>query len=112
MLRASHFPALSRQMENDFVISFLNVVRTSLVTSAHGLAQVCRRANPQYVSRVDPLDPRVQAKQEGGRRPQNAAKREGSALPDQATKAKARRLEQSRTRPAAVRARKPSETGS
>ena len=37
---------------------------------------------------------------------------EGSGLPDQATKAKARRLEQSRTRPAAVRARKPSETGS
>jgi hypothetical protein len=46
MLRASHFPALSRQMENDFVMGRLNFVETSRVKSAHGLAMGLPQANP------------------------------------------------------------------
>jgi hypothetical protein len=64
MLRASHFPPLSRQRENGFVFRLPNFVRTYLVKSAHGLARGLPPGNPRYVSSVDPLGPDEQAKQE------------------------------------------------
>ena len=64
MLRASHFPPLSRQRENGFVFRLPNFVRTSSVKSAHWLARGLPPGNPRYVSSVDPLGLDEQAKQE------------------------------------------------
>jgi hypothetical protein len=106
------FPAIVAGMENGFVADRLNFVDTSFGETFLGKSRgLPWRQTPPIRQQRGPVGPDEQAKQRRGsgrKLPQDRRKTPG----DQATKAKARRLEQSRTRPAAVRARKPSETGS